>query len=186
MTGVFFNVTGNPLLTTISALSGGTTYAGTTPVSAAGANVGGEWGYLHSLSQYGANSGISSSGLGVFGFANFNGPELFGPSNGALAGLQYGIASAGDTLAHVNGNGNPMNDPLTHQSVIFLLSGIGSLSNISNITFQYGTALSEGHFSGGCVTGCGSVVVTGVPEPTVVALFGLGMLGLGLARRRRS
>jgi len=177
LTAVFFNIAGNPLLTRNSAISGGPTYLGPAHVSGAGTVVGGEWAYLNGLNQYSANSGISSSGLGIFGPGNrFPGANLAGP--GSPDGLQYGLASAGDNQATGN-PGGVLNNELTKSSVNFLLTTATpfDLSAISNVTFQYGTALSEGHFSG--------TPPRSVPEPDSLGLAGLALLATAVIRRRR-
>src|SRR4051794_21512826 len=141
LTAVFFNIAGNPLLIRNSAISGGPTYLGPTNVSGAGTVVGGEWAYLNGLSQYSANAGISSSGLGVFGPGDlFPGPNLSGPTT--PNGVEYGLATAGDNPA--TGNGGILGEELTKSSVSFLLTPVSpfDLSTISSVTFQYGTALS--------------------------------------------
>lgn len=181
LTGVFFTVAGNPALTRISALSGDVTHTGTAINSAAGTVVGGEWAYLNGLSQYGANSGISSSGLGIFGNANFPGSNLFGPT--AVNGFDYGIGSAGDDFS----TGNPalLAKPITNDSVIFTLGGLASgfsLTDISGITFQYGTSLTETSFRGTPNTGR---TTTQIPEPGTLVLLALGLAGLGVFRTRK-
>ena len=177
LTAIFFNIAGNPLLTRNSATSGGPTYLGSTNVSGAGTVVGGEWAYRNGLSQYAANSGISSSGLGVFGPGDrFPGANLSGPDS--PNGVEYALASAGDNPA--TGNGGILGEELTRSSVTFLLTTASpfDLSAIGNVTFQYGTSLSEGHFSG--------TTSRSVPEPGTLGLAGLALLaGAGIRRRRR-
>ena len=103
--------------------------------------VGGEWAYASVLvgAPLGATEGISSAGLGLFGGATFPGTNLQGPA--AVNGLQYGITSAGDILATGNAAVTGGNALIQNQ-VVFTLAGVG-LSTVSNVSFQYGTALTE-------------------------------------------
>jgi hypothetical protein len=179
LTGIFFNVDGNPTLTRLGVTTLGATSLGGTLVSDAGADVGGEWAYLNGLSQYGANSGISSSSLGIFGA-----PDLFPPGTNLAGpispnGLQYGLTSAGDNLG--TGNGAVIGNELTKSAVEITLGGFMlPLSSISDVTFQYGTALTDGH-----IGGADSFSTTEVPEPGSFALAALAM-GAGWFTRRGS
>lgn len=173
LTAVFFNVPGS--LTPISAnvANGSVVNNPTAAGNAEFPNVAGEWGYKSGLSLNGANTGISSSGLGVFGPGDlFGSPNLDGPES--PNGLQYGITSAGDDPT--SGNAAVTSTALIQNSVVFTLSGWNSnwdlASVISNIWFQYGTSLSEPSL--------------GVPEPGVLALLGVGLLGLVFGVRKMS
>jgi hypothetical protein len=174
MTAVFFDIQGDPLtLARESAvLAGGSIvlFGITDP----GGVVGGEWAYAAGLSgPNGADYGISSAGYGLFGPGNrFPGNNLAGPD--APNGLGYGITSAGDDPDTGN---TPVTGehPLIQNSVVFTLSGLPAgfdpNVSISNVSFQYGTDLSEPN-------------VPGVPAPGAGALLAAAALTLAFRRRR--
>lgn len=176
---VFFEITGNPLLGRTSALVPLTSsvYVSNTGVDVTPADrvVGGEWGYLNSIADPpGHNQGISATGLGVFGPGDrFPGDNLQGPES--LAGVQYGITSAGDDP--LTGNGGLSGEHLVHNSVVFTLGGfVGEPSEIITAArFLYGTSLSEPQFEGELV-----------PEPAGFVLAACGsLLALACCRGRR-
>lgn len=177
LTALFFTLTGNPTLTPVSALlSGGSTvFFGPN----GGGNVGGEWAYANGLAGApgGADEGISSAGFNLFGAANFGGANLDGPA--AVNGLNYGLLSAGDNTA--NGNAAVTGQfPLIKNQVTFTLTGLvvgfDPSTGITNVSFQYGTALTEPNVP---PTG------TPIPEPTTLLLLGSGLIGLaGYGRKK--
>ena len=190
LTGVFFNITGNPALTRMSAMSGGPTYRGTTLISDAHTAVGGEWAYRNGLNQYAANSGISSSGLGLFGPKDlFPGANLSGPAS--PGGTEYGLASAADSMS--TGNHGVTGNELTKNSIAFRLGGLPdhfSLSNIGDVTFQYGTSLAEPHMAWNSMSLVNAAAVlrpavNAVAEPATLGLAGVGLAALVAGRRRR-
>lgn len=182
LTAVFFTLAGSPgsLLPSSAILAVGSSvlFGGTDP----GGVVGGEWAFASDLSGApgGATRGISSAGFGLFGAANFGGSNLQGPQSGAVDGMQYGITSAGD-------NSSTGNTPVTGEnaliknSVVFTLLGLteGYLleGKVSDVSFQYGTALTEPNVP---------PPPPPVPEPTTLLLLGLGLVGIaGIGRRLR-
>src|SRR5262249_46575615 len=140
-------------------------------------DLGGEWAYLSGLNQYSGNQGISSAGLGIFGpgdrfrtDSNLEGPD-------SPDGLQYGITSGSDNPSTGNAAGTGAN-ALIQNSVVFKFSGATGLTaaQLSNVTFQYGTALDDVSFKGSVVP---------VPRSGVLMAIGLvGFLGLSLGARR--
>jgi hypothetical protein len=105
----------------------------------------------------------------------FPGSNLQGPAD--PDGLQYGLTSAGD---------NPLtgNTPVTgtnaliQNGVVLTLGNLPvgfNLSSISNVTFQYGTALTDGSIGGRTPT-------DSVPGPFAAVPFIVGLVA-GLRRR---
>ena len=173
LTALFFDLNGVGPLTPVSALLplGSTVFFGPN----GGGNVGGEWAYGSGLSgaPLGATEGISSAGFGLFGGANFGGPDLAPPA--AINGLNYGITSAGDNTA-VGNAAVTGGFPLIKNSVVFTLSGLptGYELSVANLSFQYGTALTEPSYS-----------PPGVPDGGSAAmLLGLALSGLSVVVRR--
>jgi hypothetical protein len=165
LTGVFFNT--SHTLTPVSAnLHGSTVYY------ASLANVGDGWGYGSGVSAHGMNSAISATGA-----VNGLGMSNFSSQHNALDGLPYGILSAGDD-PNTGNTGVKGKGPLIKNSVQFVLTVAPgfTLSELGNsVVFQYGTALSETHYSSG-----GNPLVIPVPAPPSAALLGIGCCMLGL------
>ena len=161
LTAVLFNTT--HALTPVSAsIDGSTVWYGTI------GNAGDGWGYgVAGSSLNGGNTAIISTGAfdGV-GHSNFS------SADNALDGLAYGILSKGDNTATGN-SGVIDHGPLIKNEVIFTLTAASgfSLSELGHaVTFQYGTALSDTHFS--------------VPEPTTMIAGALLLLPFGASTLR--
>jgi len=177
LTGLFFNTT-NPLTPVSASLNGSSVLYGSLVN-----NVGEGWQYKSGVSAQGKNSGISATGLGIFGPTG----NFFAPGQ-ILNGLNYGILSAGDNTgtgnAGVTGHG-----PLSKNSVAYTLTANApfSLSELgSTVVFQYGTSTTEPPLTGSCLRDCTPPPQV-VPEPStwIMLVTGtLGLLGYGWSRRQ--
>lgn len=187
LSGIFWDLTGSPTLTPVSAtiptgsilLQSGQCDVG--PCSSSTTNVGGEFVYGTSSSGFpnSAFYGAASSGYISGSSGNFNGPNLDNPN--APDGINFGLVPSGFNAG--DGNGGLDTEPLIRNAVQLVLSGVSGLSTdaISNVSFQYGTALTDANVPGGPL-----VPPQSIPEPTTLLLFGAGLLGIGLTLRRRS
>src|SRR5437868_1704203 len=176
---LFFDVANNPALTYTSANSFATcTFVGT--VSGTGTNVGAEWAYKQNASGLGGgvtqDYGLSSAGYGIFGPGDvLSGAPDRGGATTPPDGGDFGLLSAGYTTAGDNG-GITNNQPYIKNSVTFSLGAYnGSLTDISNIRFQYGTEITDTSIPG----------TPAVPEPATWAMMLMGFAGIGVAMRRR-
>lgn len=193
LTGIFFNLSAGPALTPVSAqVAPGSAIVFDTDGNPAtltpGTSVGGEWGYKTGLSgaPLSANTGISSTGLGLFGPGDRfdTGSNLEGPPSGSLGGAEYGLLSAVDNLltgnAAVLDGGN--NDAFIKNAVVFKFTttGVFDTSRLSKVSFQYGTALDEPNLP----VPPPDEIPPPVPEPSTLLMGAVAMVGLGVARFR--
>jgi hypothetical protein len=183
LTGVFFDLPSGITLTPLSATIAPNSLVNPGACSVANAcsnattNVGGEFIYGTSASNgpftgHLGDHGISSSGYISGGAGNFGSPavNLDGPV--APNGINFGILPDITAANKFNPNGGLANVPLIEEQVVFTLTINGTVNggplteqSISNVSFQYGTAFSEAHFTGGGNSG------QGLPEPAVLMLI---------------
>ena len=168
LTGLFFDIAGNPTLTAIGATTCTNcinNYPNPDPT-----DVSGEWAFKQATDlAFGANYGVSAAGLGLFGPNDLIGQNpILAPSS--PGGVDFGITSKNDIPGT---NGGLSSVPLISNYVVFTFAGIApgfDPSTINNITWQYGTDLSE---------------AVPTPEPATLLLFGPAALAAFAARRRR-
>ncbi len=172
LTGLFFNSSG---LTPNSASLG----SGSSVVKGAGAyTVGQGWQYKSGGVGFAQDksSGISASGLGVFG------PKgNFATGGVTLGGSDYGLVGTGS----VAGSNPSVQAPIFSDTLIFKLaigtSGFTLASLGNTVGFQYGTSLSEPYFHG-TITSPGPVPT---PIPAAIWMVGSALFGaFGFARRK--
>jgi len=180
LSGVFFDIGGNPVLAPLSAwvapgsqlIQPGACSPG--PCTNGTSNVGGEWYFSDWDETALAAFGIASSGYIGGSNPTFGGPNLDDPANSGN-GINFGIVSNDPSF---NPNGGLANDPLIQNSVVFTFSGASgvSIGDISNVSFQYGTDLVEPNIT--------STPGEPIPEPATMALVTTGFAGLAAWRWR--
>ncbi len=183
LTGVFFEISGDPHLTPISATVGGSsTIIGHRMPLGFNGNIGGEWAYKNDLPYLGANGkdneGISSTKLSWFKKKDlFPGGKIKGSS--PLSGAQFGLTTLDDLMS--NNQGGIKNKALVQNTVVFVFEGLPSnftVNDISAVTFQYGTSIKKGLDVSG-------LMVHQIPEPSALSLVAVGLFGtLALIRTR--
>ena len=169
LTAIFFSVNGNAAFTPVSATltSGSSLYNS----GAESGSIGGNWQYLTPISgAHGATSGISTTGLNIFGPSG-----NFGTPTAMLDGVGFGLVNG--VAANANGGVKPRE--LVNNGLVFDLSlpaGF-TLTDVSDVSFQYGTSSEEINLPGGGGPG--------VPDASsTLALLGPALIGLGLLRSR--
>lgn len=178
LTGLTFSTSSQLTPVSVSAPKDTTVWFGTA------SNPGDGWGYGYGGDYHGLNNVVTSSGAfkGV-GHSSFPNPAAVGS---ALQGLDYGILT--DNFSG-NANGGAKHGPLFENSLLFTFTALKdfTLSQLgSSVIFQYGTSTSEPSFTGTLESG--PTAPSAVPEPSSIALLGLGGIGLmiGAYRRRAS
>lgn len=194
LTGLFFNLAGNPTLTKVSAAvaSGSQIYSlnNNTGTAVVGTDISGEWAYVHNSSGLpgGGPVGAFDYGLGGAGYNTFGAADVFGtgPTFGFGGtrpdGVGMGLISAGDDLTTGNGGIENGRDFIKNGAVFtFTVPANFTLSSttLGTVRFQYGTSTDETSTNGRQT----------VPAPASlwggVALLGLLSMGKFLRRDRR-
>lgn len=182
LTGLFFSL---PTGITLSTTPDGSATAPSlvqadqcdVPCGSSNVNVGGEFAFnTGSFGAHLGSFGISSAGyIGTNG--NLNGSDLDSPPN--PDGPNFSIIAPTGTY-QFNPNGGLADVPLVDGTVIFTLTISGGTlleEQISNVSFQYGTMLTEPYFAGG-----GGQKI---PEPISLLLLAPG-IALAMRRLRRA
>jgi hypothetical protein len=180
LTGVFFTINGDPKLTPESAIvpSGDSVIDHRLPLGFTG-DVGSQWAYRNDLvdAPNGTDEGISSTSLKWFNAKNlFSNKKIKG--FGSFGGISFGLTTDDDSGNYRRGN--LKNQALIQNSVVFTFAGLPqdfSLSDISDVTFQYGTSVKKAPKL------IGEVVANEVAEPPTITLVAVSLLGaLGALR----
>ena len=107
---------------------------------------------------------------------------LMGSAN--IVGLYTDVGGSCCNFGVMNGSGG-------YLAVGDIISWSGSFTtdlmyNVFNAGSYYFDTLVSGSFGGVGLKDGITINVAAIPEPSIIALFGLGLVGIGFARRRRS
>lgn len=183
LTAVFFDYTGLGSITKVT--NGATVAPGSSVVHFPSnpSDVSGEWAFRGNLAPSTGRPqfGISSAGFSLFGPGDrFGTTNLQGPDS--PNGLQFGITSINDNINTGNTPVTGTNALIKHAVVFeFTVSSHFDLSKVGNVGFQYGTSLNEGYNPGQPDDPPPPPII---PVPPAFGLGALGLLGVGLTRRR--
>lgn len=150
LSALFFSLSGTPVLTYKSATAS-TSINSSDTLQGTDVNFDSYWNYSSAPGKYGASYGVGSVGLGIPGF-----------KGGCCAGEVAGSAGVDGKDAGFK----TKNGPWAENAVTFVFDlpkgTVTSGLSVSDVTFQYGTALSDGHLTGTLVP---------TPEPSSVLLL---------------
>jgi hypothetical protein len=182
LAAIFFKINGDPKLTPISAqlIEDSSVIAHQLPLGFEG-DVGGEWAYRNDLTRApdGANEGISSAALKWFGGTKYLFPGKNLQGSKGPGGIQFGVTTLDDLPG--NNRGGIKNQGLIQSSVQFVLFGLPddfALSQITDVTLQYGTNVKQPEITG--------EELALIPEPSTMMLAAAGLAGVLTFARRRS
>jgi hypothetical protein len=188
LTGLFFDINGKPKLTPVSAtVTGGpdsSVISHRLPQPFDG-DIGAEWAYTNNLADLfpgGTDEGISSTKLKWFKKKDLFdlSPNSKIPGTSPLSGVQFGITTLDYAVSKDQSGLN--NKGFVQNTMVFVFSGLPenfTVSDISDVNFQYGSSLKPGFD----ITGD---MVKQIPEPSALVLIAVGLVGAAALTRARA
>jgi hypothetical protein len=170
LTGIYFDLAGNPALTAGSVALDATSFYTNTSNNSVALPLGDHWAY-GSGTGGDKPAGYGFYGVGACGFGIFGPHQTFTGNGGSPSGVNYGLISEMSASAS---NGFKNQGPQIGSGIDIILNGaLSELPDITNVRFQYGSSTTTET----------SFIAVRVPEPHTAVLLLSGAVGLAFRRR---
>ena len=167
---------------TLAGTNAGLTLSSSTLISVIGFNGGGM--ITGNLGTVSFNTGALASGSLDMG-GTFAAGGMFSINGNGTNGIPNGVLFSGTFSAPVTWALTTLMDGTHNYTLTGVLAGMMGGNSVNGVTVQLTVNTGTGFFTGSARISGGDTIVTSVPEPSTLALFASGTIGMmGMMRRK--